>query len=461
MYRSATLKILTLLTCIPLLLSACETYDTPRNSSWDYGRRSPSNAEQPPRPLSDIYRENAENASARTGVDINAQNTEAPINQITQAPAPAPAQTKTSANFPPVKVALLLPLSGKHKALGDSMLKAAQIALFDIDHQNLSLLPQDTKGTPEGANAAARTALAQGAQLVLGPVFADNVRAVRPITSAANVNMIAFSTDWTLANAGRQSGNTFIMGFLPFDQIERLTRHIATKGIRRVGLIAPQTSYGRIVTSAFNNASGRHGISTTATESFAPNTANLSSNIRQFTRHDERQAAGGDPLPPPFEAVLMPVGGQQASSIANLLSHYDLSPRDVKRLGTGLFDDSNLAREPALNGAWFAAPSPNLRRDFEEKFQATYGQTPPRLSTLAYDATALAAVLALRGQKSGGLPSFDRASITNPNGFSGIDGIFRFRSDGTAERGLAILEYSRGRIEIIDDAPRTFQQIGF
>ena len=154
----------------------------------------------------------------------------------------------------------------------------------------------------------------------------------------------------------------------------------------------------------------------------------------------------------------MPVGGEKALSIANLLSYYDMPPNTVRRLGTGLLDDASLANEPGLKGAWFAAPSPRLRQKFEQRYRQNFGTKPPRLSSLAYDATALAAILARRGLKANGQPAFDQTSISNANGFSGIDGIFRFRSDGTAERGLAILEFKRGKIVVIDEAPKTFQQ---
>ena len=124
-------------------------------------------------------------------------------------------------------------------------------------------------------------------------------------------------------------------------------------------------------------------------------------------------------------------------------------------------DNTGLAGEAGLSGAWFAAPSPNLRRDFERKYSNVYGRKPPRLATLAYDATALSAVLAQRGLQNQGRPEFDRNALMNPNGFFGIDGIFRFRPDGTAERGLAILEFNRGRIQVIDEAPTTFEAVQY
>jgi hypothetical protein len=155
----------------------------------------------------------------------------------------------------------------------------------------------------------------------------------------------------------------------------------------------------------------------------------------------------------------MPTGGDTAKIVSNMLTKLDLTPNKVRRLGTGLFDDPSLTQESALEGAWFAAPAPAARAAFENRFLQSYGYSAPRLTTLAYDATALAAILAKRGLSSPtAAPGYDRESLMNPNGFAGIDGIFRFRPDGTAERGLAVLEIKRGSMQVIEDAPKTFMQ---
>ena len=354
-------------------------------------------------------------------------------------------------NLPAVKVGILLPLSGQHKALGDAMLKAAQMALFDLGHTKMELLPRDTQGTAQGAGSAAQSAINDGAQILLGPVFASSVQAAKPVAARARINMIAFSTDWSLAG-----GNTFIMGFLPFDQVQRLTQFATSKGVSRVGVLAPQSAYGNVVTSAFNRAATQNNIAVTQTATFQTNTNNLAPTVREFSRYDARQSAGALQSAP-FDAVLMPVGGQDARAIGSLLTHYELPPRSVRRLGTGLFDETALASEANLDGAWFAAPAPGTRAKFEDRFLRTYGSRAPRLASLAFDATALTAVLAKRGLETTGRPSFDREAISSPNGFSGLDGIFRFRPDNTAERGLAILEFRGGQIITADPAPATFQ----
>ncbi|MGH1402936.1 MAG: penicillin-binding protein activator [Alphaproteobacteria bacterium] len=357
-----------------------------------------------------------------------------------------------------VKVAILLPLSGQHAKLGENMLNAAQIALFDIGFDQFELLPKDTKGTPQGAKEAAKEALKDNAQLVLGPVFSHSVRAARQVTQSAGINMIAFSTDWTLANK-----HTFLIGFLPFDQIDRVVRYAAGAGYGRIGALSPRDNYGDAVMSAYNASAQSLGIQTTKAERISPKGKGLTPIMRAFSNYDARKNQPQNTMRQnlPFDAVLMPVGGSTARQIGSFLNHYDLPPRAVRRLGTGLMDDQLLAKDKTLEGTWFAAPSPNTRAKFERRYQLTFGGKPARIASLAYDATALAAILGRLGLEKGGIPAYDYTSITNPNGFAGVDGIFRFRQDGISERGLAVLEYRKGQIIVVDRAPRTFQNRGY
>lgn len=386
--------------------------------------------------------------------------------QTTQTPiTPAPGLTVDNSQFTTpaptnmpimpdqkVKVALLVPLSGPNAEVGEAISNAAQMALFDTGANGFELIPRDTQGNASGALSAAQSAIQDGAQLILGPLFADEVRTVAPIARSANINVVAFTTDWKQA-----SPNTFIMGFMPFGQVQRVISYAADKGIQSIGVIAPQTEYGNAVMSAYDAQAGASGISTIDVVRVRPGDTTLTPVIQKFAHHDLRKQPDGTYTPAPFDAVFLPVGGNDAITIANLLSYAELDPSKIRRLGTGLWDDKGIMRETNLNGGWFAAPDPSARKIFEQKYHDIYGTTPPRLASLGYDATALAAVLSKAGQLRQGMPSFDRAALTNPNGFSGIDGIFRFRADGLAERGLAILEIRNGSATVIDPAPRTFQ----
>ena len=153
-----------------------------------------------------------------------------------------------------------------------------------------------------------------------------------------------------------------------------------------------------------------------------------------------------------FDALLLAEGGAQLRGIAAALTAAGVRSPSVQLVGTGKWDQPDIGNETALIGAWFAAPSPVGREEFEISYKRTFGQNPPRLATLAYDATALAAVLARGPQQQ----PFSAAALTDPNGFYGRDGLFRLTSDGLADRKLAILRVDRDGVTVIDEPPRTF-----
>jgi branched-chain amino acid transport system substrate-binding protein len=398
------------------------------------------------------------------------QAASAPPQPIEPAAAPPP----SAAAGDQVHVALLLPLSGPNAAIGRAMLDAAQMALFDIADEHFVLLPRDTEGTPEGASRAASAALADHAELILGPLLAGEVEAVKPLAHQAGISMVAFSTADQLAGDG-----TFLLSFPPRQSVNRVVAFAHERGATRFAALAPATPYGQLVTDALRNAASAVGASVVQTETYDPSATDFRPVVRRLANFDERRAglartraqlqAAGDEASRqalqrlsgretagdlPFDAVILPDGGGQLKAVASLLPYYDIDPAKVRVLGTGLWDEPGLGTEPALVGGWFAAPPPAARGEFERRFRELYNQAPPRLATLGYDATALAAILA---RKSRGT-AFTPESLADPSGFAGVDGIFRFRPDGLVERGLAVLEIDRTGSKVVSPAPETFEQ---
>lgn len=389
-------------------------------------------------------------------------------------PGQVPDAVQTSA-VPPV--ALLVPLSGPYAGTGQAMVDAAQLAVYNLADDSFELVIKDTRGTPEGAARAAQEALAEGARLVLGPLLSTSVRAAAPYILQRQINMLAFTTDRRVAGNG-----VFVMGFLPRAEIERVVAYAAEQGLRRFAALAPSNVYGRVAVQELRRAVGQYNGVVTVETFYDTDAGDYSGIVRNFASFDARAAAAerrrqqlegredeasrqelqrlqqreANVADVAFDALLLPDTGQRLLSIAPLLPFYDIDPNAVRFLGTGLWDEPSVLQEPALTGGWFAAPPPALRRKFEDQFYENYQTQPIRISTLAYDATALAAVLA----RSGADYPFSIEAITSPNGFAGIDGIFRFLPDGLIDRGLAVLEMSGGQPDVVSEGRTTFQSVG-
>ena len=359
----------------------------------------------------------------------------APQAPITAAPLTQTPQQAVTAGR--AKVALLVPLSGPNKPLGQAMLDAANMAVFDVS-ADLALLPRDTGSTPDGARAAATQAVADGAGLILGPVFSAAVQPVREATSATPTSVISYSTDATVTG-----GNVFVMGFLPAGQVERVIGFAKSRGLTKLVALVPDNAYGVAVTGEINAIKDRLGLQPP----------------RILTLARDAKAQFADLAADPPEMLLVALGGDQLQAIAPVLADYE-SAHPVQLLGTGLWaDDAALGHTPGLAGGWYAAPVPDNFANFASRFQQLYNYRPPRIATLAYDSVALATSIS-RGAADNPMP-FNRDTLIQPNGFIGVDGGFRFLPSGMSERNLAVLAVSAdGPPTVVDPPPPSFERLG-
>lgn len=376
---------------------------------------------------------------------------------------------------PPIRVAILLPLSGASAKIGGAMLNAAQMALFDIADDRLVLHPKDTLGSPDGAVLAMEAALQDGVEIVLGPLFASSVRAVANLSRERGINVVAFSNDRSVAGGG-----IYLMGFMREQEVARVVGFARTQGIGRFAALLPESPYGEAVEMALRTAAQRTGGAVVRVERYAAGATDFFEPVQRLARYERRrgelqamrrdlQARGGEIAERTlrrlegldtigeigYDAVVIAEGGTRLQAIAPLLPFFDIDPDDVRFLGTGLWDERNIGREPALVGGWFAGPSPVEGEGFRTRYEGLYGAAPPRIASIAYDAAALAAVLA----RSRELPDYSAAALTAKSGFSGVDGIFRFDTSGIAERGLAVLEVRPRTFRVLSDAPKSFEDL--
>ena len=371
-----------------------------------------------------------------------------------------------------ISVGLLLPLSGPRSELGRLLLDAAQLALFEVADKNFVLLPRDTKGTIAGARTAAHSAIEAGARLLLGPIFGPAALAVAPIAREARLNMVTFTNNRAAAGEG-----AFVMGFLPGQRIQRVVAYAAKRGVKRFAALLPTGLYGDSARQAFIDAVAKVGMTVVRVERYdvAPQSASEAvkrigkyyfrrAALRQkrnslYGKYDagSRQALNrllkletlGDV---DFDAVLLLETGEALKAIAPLLPYYDIDVRRVRVLGIEDWSSRSIRREPALAGAWYANSPREPAIKFATRFKKIYAQRPHALSSLAYDATAMAAILSARVGKS----NFDLAALTAPNGFVGSAGLFRLWPNGLVEHQFEVFEVQPDQNLVLSNAPQSF-----
>ena len=347
----------------------------------------------------------------------------------------APAQQPSAVGNGQVKVALILPLSasGNAAVAAQSMKNAAEMALAEFQNPNIQLLIKDDGGSPQGAQQGAQQALDEGAEIILGPLFAQSVPATAQVARTRGVSVIAFSTDSSVASRG-----VFLLSFLPESDVNRIIEYSAGTGKRSFAALLPENAYGNVVEAAFKQAAGRRGARVVAFEKYAADRAGAARTIAP-------SLSGAD-------ALLLADDGDAVAGVAEALTASGANLRNIQLLGTGLWDNPRVFASPALQGGLYAAPDPSGFRGFSGRYRAKFGGEPVRTATLAYDAVALVAALA----RTQGAQRFSPEVLTNPSGFAGIDGLFRFRPDGTNERGLAVMKVTSGGGVPVAGSPKSF-----
>lgn len=394
-----------------------------------------------------------------------------------------------------IRVGILLPFSaGSSAARAEAVqiLHAAELAVFERAGSNVVLLPKDTAGDADTARGAAEAVIADGADLIIGPLFRDAVAAAGDMARQSDVPMIAFSSDSAVMGDG-----VYQLSFPPDEEVRRVVEYTAAQGATRYGFIGPATAYGQVTQAAYADAIteflGEDPLPETVIieapapddltdeelEAYVPelieatfDTGLVSSQfydggisamseasarlamlgVEELDPADAALMTGANWTPTaasPFQVVLLPEGGDQLRMLAPVLLYQDIDPLLVKFVGTGLWRDEALAREPALSHGWFAGPDPEARARFESVYESVYGSDPSRLAGLGYDAASLVALLS-------GETGFEAERLATPDGFSGVDGLFRFREDGTIERGLAVYTVSSRGFRVLDPAPVRF-----
>lgn len=387
---------------------------------------------------------------------------EQPIEAAPPIVAPPPVVPAPEPGPPQHRVALLVPTTGGNARVGQSIANAANLALLDTNNRNIKLTVYNTA---TGAAAAAQRALADGAKIFLGPLLAPDVRAVQGIAGGAGVPILTFSNDAALAGNG-----TFVMGFQPDQSIARTVAFARAHGVERFAALVPVGTYGQRASNAFVRAVRDSGGRVVAIETFPRDRKKLLAAVRRVTDYEARVARASQggvvradgtvaPVqqrlgPVGFQALLIADSGAVSAAFLPALQQFGAGSGQVRLLGPELWNsEPAIAQVRGLHGAWFSSVPDSRFNQLVGRYSTKFGGRPSRLASLGYDAMLL--VNSVADRWTIGSP-FPRSVLTDPDGFNGIDGIFRFSSSGVAERGMEVQEVGPGGFKVVSPAPRSF-----
>lgn len=369
------------------------------------------------------------------------------------------------------RVGMLLPLTGQAATYGQGLKNAALLALDDVKTDNLVLQFYDTKSTPSGARIAAENAIAQNAQMIIGPLMSSSVQAIEDETTYREIPVVAFSTDASVLRP-----QVYTLGLLVQEQVNRIMAYAISRGKQKFALLLPDDETGMAIAKAAVRTSIKYNANITKIAFYTPGTTDFSASVKALVDYDKRSArlakvrsslqamkgnasaqkalkrierlqALGDV---DFDAVIIPESGARLKSALAMFGYYDVYSPQVRFLGTSVWENTDLSRETMAYGSWYPALSRAHSAYFANKYTETFGEKPASIYSLSYDAVALASAIARKQNAN------IESMITSSDGYIGINGVFRIFANGTNEHSLEVLEVSNGGTKIVSEAPKRF-----
>lgn len=276
----------------------------------------------------------------------------------------------------------------------------------------------DSGETPDSAIAAAKSAVADGAVMITGPLFSAQARAVADAVDRS-IPVVSLTNDSHVAG-----GNLFVFGVTPLQAAKSVMGFAAGRGLRNIGIVVPQGQFGNLTIAASRSVATSFGFNLLPAV-VGKSAINLIDNLR---------SAGGGQLP---DAVYLPIVGNTFEEQATVLSG-----AGIQILGSDQWSAINAPRIPALHGAWFAAPDPIRFEAFAIALETQTDTPAGVLAGLTFDAVEMARLLGRAGQQN-------RDGLLRKAGFDGIVGPYRLLESGLCERGLAILKVTNGATSLI------------
>ncbi|SDZ43257.1 amino acid/amide ABC transporter substrate-binding protein, HAAT family [Jannaschia faecimaris] len=345
----------------------------------------------------------------------------------------------------PTSVALLVPYGSTRatdSAVAQSLENAARLAAADLGDGVVSITVYPTQGSPSGAGAAASKAVAEGAQVILGPLYADNAAAAGVAAAGSGIPVLSFSNNTAIAG-----GNVWVLGNTFENTARRVLGYAAAQGRNRVLITHSNDATGQVANAAVLRAAQRTRAEITGSMSYDLSQAGIQATVPGIAARARETNSN----------ALFLTGNTSGDLpvISQFLTEAGMGGDDFRFLGLARWDiPSEALQLPGLQGGYFALPDPGPLAQFRSRYGAAYGTAPHPLANLAYDGMAAIGAISRRNTAVG------RNSLTSNAGFAGTGGVFRLRGDGTNDRALAVAQIMNRQLQVVSPAPNSFGGAG-
>lgn len=368
-----------------------------------------------------------------------------------------------------LRVALLVPLSGPIKPVGESILNVAQMSMFDNKKNNMILRVYDTNGTTFGAVKAMKEAIKDGTDVVVGPLFMSETKAIQKLARNNGILVFSLSNEQELIN----SDNIFVTGSIIEQEIQTLITYMMdNEDTYNYVALMPNTSFGATINKVLREIiTGKDGL-LIKTDFYEHNDKNLMKKINElisfyeipktlydnFEKKKLEQKLSGSKEELEFKvsdeekiyphSIFIAEGGKNAEQIANLLFVLQRGDKKIQLIGTTKLDgDDNILFNPYLNGTIFVGANPEKYKKFSKNYYEMYRLKPIKITSMVYD---LINILDLVYERVDNVYMPNKMKLLDPYGFDGIDGKFRFLPNGLVERKLYVLQFKDGEKIVLD-----------
>ena len=347
-----------------------------------------------------------------------------------------------------LKIGVLLPLSGKFQDIGQSFLKAIQLALFDLGNENIKIYPKDSKANALDTYLSAKEFEELGIKVVIGPIFYESLERLNEINSITFIS---------LTNKTQKiPKNTIAFGINIISQIDVLKKYFDEIEVSNTLLLSPKSQFTSQAEIIANSELKFYKV-------FAYNTSakKITGEIKKITNYQERKKdleRRIDILEKSdlykdkkeleeleqkhtlgkvnFDSVLVIDFGERLKSVLTSFMFSDVSSNEVNFFTLNQWFDETFFNENALQNLHFPAIDFDNLKKFKKKYLDTFGEEPSQVSILAYDALGLIYYCWFNNDAQ-----FKPDQLYNTNGFKGLHGEFIIK-DNLSKHQLKIYKVS-------------------